>query len=93
MTDLTTFKQYLQLADQLRQVASKEELAECARLLALNLAHYELRYGSLPLDETLAMTYADEPNEAQVEMLNKGMENLVGVLGEVIQGFEPKTPH
>jgi hypothetical protein len=39
------------------------------------------------------MTYADEPNEAQVEMLNKGMENLVGMLGGVIQGFEPKTPH
>jgi hypothetical protein len=93
MPDLTLFKQYLQLADQLTQIASKEELAECARLLALNLAHYELRYGSLPLDETLAMTYADEPNEAQVEMLNKGMENLVGVLGGVIQGFEPKTPH
>jgi predicted metalloenzyme YecM len=93
MTDLTTFKQYLQLADQLTQVASKEELAECARLLALNLAHYELQYGSLPLHKTLAMTYADEPNEAQVEMLNKGMENLVGVLGGVIQGFEQKTSH
>lgn len=39
MADVTRFKQYLQLADQLAQVASKEELAECARLLALNLAH------------------------------------------------------
>jgi hypothetical protein len=93
MADLTMVKQYLQLADQLTQIASKEELAECAGLLALNLAHYELKYGSLPLNVTLAMTYADEPNDAEVEMLNKGMENLVGLLGGVIEGFEPKTPH
>jgi hypothetical protein len=52
MADLTLFKQYLHLADQFTQIASKDELAECARLLALNMAHYELQYGSLPLNET-----------------------------------------
>jgi hypothetical protein len=35
--------------------ASKEQLAECARLLALNLAHYRARHGELPLEETLAL--------------------------------------
>lgn len=93
MVDLTRFQQYLSLADQLVEVASKEDVAECARLLAINLAHYELKYGALPLDETLAALEADEPNDAQVAMLSKGMENMVGVLGGLIQGFDPKPTH
>jgi hypothetical protein len=93
LVDLTLLKQYLKLANELVEVAGKEELAECARLLAMSLAHYELKYGPLPLDETLDAVYSDEPNEAQVQLLNKGMENMVGVLGGVIQGFEPKPSH
>lgn len=41
MTDMRRFQQHLQIADQLAKVASKEDLAECARLLAINIAHYE----------------------------------------------------
>ena len=93
MTDSARLKQYLQLADQLALVASKEELAECARLLALNLAHYELKYGLLPLDETLDVAYNDEATDQQIEMVAKGMEIMVGVLGGVVQGFEPKPTH
>ena len=93
MTDLTLFKQYLTLADQLTQVASKDDLAECARLLAMNVAHYESKYGALSLDETLAMVDADEPNQEQIDLMVKGMETMVGVLGGIIQGFEPKSSH
>ncbi len=93
MTNLSTLKQYLILADQLAQVADKDELTECARLLALNLAHYELKYGSLPLDEVLDAAYSDEPNDQQVELVAKGMEIMVGVLGGIVQGFEPKPSH
>lgn len=38
MSDLTTFGQYLKLADQLIEKSSKDEIVEYARLLALNLA-------------------------------------------------------
>jgi len=93
MADLSLFKQYLTLADQLAQIASKEDLAECARLLAMNLAHYESKYGALPLDETLAMLDTDEPNQAQADLMAKGMETMVGVLGGVIQGFDPQPTH
>ncbi|WP_156304326.1 hypothetical protein [Nitrosospira briensis] len=34
----------------------KVEWAECARLLAMNVAHYPMGYGELPLDKTLAVT-------------------------------------
>src|SRR5665647_1194253 len=55
MADMQQFRHYLSLADQLASFATKEDLAECARLLAINVAHYESVYGELPLDETLAM--------------------------------------
>ncbi len=32
--------------------ATKEEVAECARLLALNLAHYKGKHGEMPLEST-----------------------------------------
>ncbi len=93
MTDMYRFNQYLTLADQLLNVATKEDLAECARLLAINIAHYESVYGALPLDETLEMVYSDEPNQSQINMLTRGMETMVGVLGGIVQGFDEKQHH
>lgn len=91
--DMHRFQQYLQLADQLASVATKEDLAECARLLAINIAHYESVYGALPLDETLQMVYSEKPNQAQIDLMARGMETMVGVLGGIVQGFEPKPNH
>ena len=87
MTDLVELSHYYNLADQLIEKASKQDIAEAARLLALNLAHYQIKYGELPLDETLAMLDVVKPNSNQTEMLVKGMENLIGVLGNVVMGI------
>jgi hypothetical protein len=54
MSDLSTFAQYNKLADQLTEKVSKDDLAECVRLRALNVAHYQNKYGELPLEEALA---------------------------------------
>ena len=87
MSDLSTFQQYYNLADQLIEKVSKDDLAETARLLALNIAHYQMRYGALPLEETLAMIGMDKPNKEQVELLTNGMEIFVGILGNVVSGI------
>ena len=87
MADLSTFRQYYRLADALIEGASKEQLAECARLLALNLAHYQGLYGEMPLEDTLTVLSVSEPNEDQSSLLARGMENLVGVLGNVLSGL------
>lgn len=87
------FQQYLQLADQLAKAATKEDLAECARLLAINIAHYESVHGALPLDETLEMAYVEEPNQAQIDLMTRGMETMVGVLGGIVQGLESNPHH
>ena len=87
MSELGTFQQYYKLADQLIEKVSKDDLAECARLMALNIAHYQIKYGELPLDETLAMINTDKPNQEQLRMLTDGMEIFVGVLGNVVSGI------
>lgn len=90
MADLSSFQQYYKLADILIEQASKEQLAECARLLAFNLAHYQGLYGDVPLDATLATLDASEPNDDQAMLLGGGMEMLVGVLGGVLSGLDEK---
>jgi hypothetical protein len=87
MADFTEFEQYHRLAEALIAKASHEDLAECARLLALNLAHYQGLYGMVPLDKTLAVLDATEPNDEQLVLLTVGMANLVGVLGNVLSGL------
>jgi len=88
MSDLSMFAKYHKLADLLIEKVSKEDIAECARLLALNVAHYQLKYGELPLDEELAMIGMSKPNEEQTQLMTEGMEILVGVLGNVVSGIE-----
>lgn len=87
MADLSGFQQYYRLADALIANASKEQLAESARLLALNLAHFQRLYGEAPLGDTLAVLGASEPNDDQAELLRDGMEILVGLLGSVMSGL------
>lgn len=87
MADLSTFATYYKLADRLIEKVSKDDLAECARLMALSIAHYQQKYGELPLDETLAMLGIAQPNDEQIEILSSGMEIFVGVLGNVVAGI------
>ncbi len=87
MADLSILQQYYRLADALIENASKEQLAECAQLLALNLAHYQGLYGEMPLDDVLVALDASEPNDDQAKLLADGMVNFVGVLGNVVSGL------
>jgi hypothetical protein len=87
MADLSDLQQYYRLADILIEQASKEQLAECARLLALNLAHYQGKFGEMPLGDTLAILGTNEPNDEQGVLLRDGMEILVGLLGGVLSGL------
>ncbi len=87
MTDLVELSHYYTLADQLIEKASKNDIAETAKLLALNLAHYKMKYGELPLDETLAMLDIDKPSAEQTQMLVNGMVDFIGVPGNIVMGI------
>jgi hypothetical protein len=43
--------EYVNLAEYLTEVSFKEELAECARLLAMNVAHHKQKFGEVSVEE------------------------------------------
>lgn len=88
MTDLSTFERYYKLADDLIERSTKEQLAECTRLLALNLAHHQALYGEMPQDQMLTILEGAEPSEVQLKLLIDGMKNLIGVLANNINGLD-----
>ncbi|MEP6604872.1 MAG: hypothetical protein ABJA60_02000 [Nitrosospira sp.] len=91
MNDLTELHQIIVLVDKLVQIADKEDLAECTRLLAINVAHYEMRYGALALEERLAVT--SKLNENHTELLTRGLETRAGMLGNIIRGMDERLEH
>lgn len=63
------FKKYYYLTDAVIANATKEELAECARLLALNVAHYRQKHGELPLEEQNKLLNTAEVDAETAELL------------------------
>jgi hypothetical protein len=53
------FRAYYRPADQLIERATKEQLADVARLLALNIGYYDERYGDVPEETLLRMVRAE----------------------------------
>ncbi|SET56269.1 hypothetical protein SAMN05216412_108103 [Nitrosospira multiformis] len=86
MNDLITYDQAYDLANILIKKATKEELAECARLLALNLAHHQVKHGEIAVIDTLTLLRSFECTEEHLNVLMEGMLNLIGVLVNVCGG-------
>lgn len=82
MDTFNEFRAYWQLSEDLIADATKEELAEVARILGMQAAHYVRKFGELPIPE---MTYllANTDDEASVGLLRDGTIALVGILGTV----------
>jgi hypothetical protein len=62
----------------------KVAITEAARRLALTFAHYQQRYGELPLENLETLLRTQELDEETAQLIVTGMENLVGVLGVVV---------
>lgn len=77
----TLLGRYMTLANQLIQAATKEQLAETACILALNVAHYKARFGEAPTDDLTASLRGGKITDEIAAILGSGMESLVGVLG------------
>ncbi len=83
MTSLEEFKDYYKRLDEMIAESTKENLAECARLLALNVAHYRAKYGELPMEEHQAMLEADDIDEEMAKLLTSGVLEMAVVLSLV----------
>ena len=80
MTDLTKFKQYYAVSSRLLDLASREEMAEVMRLLALHVAHLERLYGQAPPSNLFELLGAQELSDDQAELLSDAMQVLTGYL-------------
>lgn len=93
MRDLTKLRKFMELVEELIQHASKEEIGETARLLALNVTHYEMKYGMLPLEDELLPENTENFTDEHCELVTRSMETLAGVLGNVMQGMSDTARH
>jgi hypothetical protein len=82
------FKAYWNLSEELIGKATKEQLAETARILALQSAHYARKYGELPLPSLFELLKASKLDPPKVTLLRDGTEALVGVLAVVVGGID-----
>jgi hypothetical protein len=76
------FRAYWQLSEDLIADATKEDLAEVARILAMQAAHYARKYGELPIPD-MTHLLANTADEGSVAFLRDGTIALVGILGIV----------
>ncbi len=88
MTSLEEFKDYYKRLDEMIAESTTADLAECARLLALNVAHYKAKYGELPLEEHQAMLEADDIDEDLAKLLASGMLEMTMTLATVTGRLE-----
>ena len=77
------YEQYVRFADALITEISKEDVAQCARILAFALARYQATYGELPHDEELSQLGSVGLTPADSKMRADGMQQLVSVLASV----------
>ena len=87
------FRQYILVTDALLEQASREQLVEALKLLALNMGYLVQRYGDVPQDLLLRMTQAEMTDETR-DLVITSMRHLLGLLGSVMaQGVEDETRH
>jgi hypothetical protein len=80
----------LAASDAVLESASKEEIAEVAKILALHVGHYRKRYGDVPITELMQLLQAETITDEIAATLAAGFEALV----EAITAMgSPKAEH
>lgn len=79
--EVERFLACLKISDELVQQASKDELADLARVLALNIAQYRTQFGDIPVGESLKLLLDIQTlGDDQAKALADGFEVLITVM-------------
>ena len=79
--EVERFLACLKISDELDQQASKDELADLARVLALNIAQYRTQFGDIPVGESLKLLLDTQTlGDDQAKALADGFEVLITVM-------------
>ena len=92
----TVFQEFLgywRLSEEMISKASKEDLAETARILSMQAAHMTRKFGEQPMPDSVNLLSAANLDEESIALLRDGAEAFVGVLATVSRGtldeYEP----
>ena len=85
------FTEFLKLTDKMIDDTSKSVIAEAARLLAVQIGHYQRKFGVLPLDETIDLLETETLDEGQAGWIADGLEILAVALASIKEDDKPAT--
>jgi hypothetical protein len=94
MLNLTNFgrlAEFTKLTDKMINEASKDALADAARMLAIQVGHYQRKFGNLPLEDSMALLETKNLSEDQAGSLADGLENLAVAIASVKDDEKPPT--
>ena len=78
---LERFLALLKSSDELIDDASKDELADLARVLAINIAQYRTQFGEIPVSDSLSLLLETKTlGDAPAAALADGFEVLITVM-------------
>jgi hypothetical protein len=85
---------YWRLSEEMATKASKEEVVETARILAMQVAHFTRKYGEQELPDFSHFLSASSVDNESISLLRDGSEAFVGVLATVSGGAldDPDSP-
>jgi len=86
MLDLTPYgrlAEYLKVTDKMIGEASKDALAEAARMLAIQVGHYQRKFGNLPFEEAMELLESQSLDEEQAGWVADGLELLAVAIASV----------
>jgi len=81
-------RSYENLLAKLVSECSKEELADCALLLAMNLANYKSKFGDIPSENFKDLLTTDTIDEDTAEILMQGSEEMIKTLALIAGKFD-----
>ena len=80
------FVGYWRLSEEMIAKASKDDLAETARILAMQSAHMTRKFGEQLMPDFANLLSAANLDEESIALLRDGAEAFVGVLATVSSG-------
>ena len=92
MLDLTGYgrlTQHTTLTDRMVNDASREAIVTAARMLAVQLGHYQRKFGVMPFDESVDLLESTGLNEEQAGQVADGLELLAMAMATVKDEEQP----
>jgi hypothetical protein len=77
------FTEFLKLTDRMIDDAPKSALAEAARMLAIQVGHYQRKFGALPFEEAIDLLEKETLNDDEASWIADGFEVLAVAIASV----------